>query len=45
MSTDTLVTSDELLALPRGRRKRYEFVLGELCEMPGETEHAAMDMA
>jgi Uma2 family endonuclease len=30
MSTTTYVTADELLALPRGRGKRYELVAGEL---------------
>src|SRR5215212_8243196 len=30
MSTTTVVTADELLALPRGKGKRYELVAGEL---------------
>jgi Uma2 family endonuclease len=30
MSTTTLVTADELLALPSGMGKRYELVAGEL---------------
>jgi Uma2 family endonuclease len=33
MSTDTLVTADELLALPTGMGKRYELVMGELREI------------
>src|SRR3954466_10960231 len=30
MSTTTVVTADELLAMPRGMGKRYELVAGEL---------------
>jgi Uma2 family endonuclease len=40
MSTTTLVTADELLALPMGRGKRYELVAGELRVMsPAGWEH------
>jgi Uma2 family endonuclease len=34
MSTTTLVTAAELLAMPTGMGKRYELVAGELREMP-----------
>lgn len=37
MSTTTLVTAAELLALPMGMGKRYELVLGELRVMPLHT--------
>ena len=33
MSTTTVVTADELLALPTGMGKRYELVAGELRTM------------
>ena len=40
MSTTTLVTADELLALPTGMGKRYELVAGELRVMsPSSWEH------
>ncbi len=40
MSTTTLVTADELLALPMGMGKRYELVAGELRVMsPAGWEH------
>jgi Uma2 family endonuclease len=40
MSTVTYITADELLALPAGKGKRYELVLGELRVMsPGGWKH------
>jgi Uma2 family endonuclease len=40
MSTTTIVTADELLAMPRGLGKRYELVEGELRVMsPGSWRH------
>lgn len=43
MSTTTLYTADELLALPSGMGKRYELVAGELREMsPSGWRHGAV---
>jgi Uma2 family endonuclease len=43
MSTVTVVTADELLALPTGMGKRYELVNGELRVMsPGGWRHGAV---
>jgi Uma2 family endonuclease len=41
MNTTSLVTADDLLALPIGQGKRYELLRGELREMsPGDSRHA-----
>jgi Uma2 family endonuclease len=43
MSTTTLVTAEELLALPTGMGKRYELVLGELRTMsPSGWRHGSV---
>jgi Uma2 family endonuclease len=43
MSTTTLVTADELLAMPTGMGKRYELVAGELREMsPAGWRHGSI---